>query len=333
MPEVVYDSSNTSSPVYSLDFNYGLVKNMSEKFVATQGAVQANSAAPNTILLRLPIPLASAANPEAAIMDLVGRFNYLGPADPSDVTSTVLGMYGGIEGVEPAPGSPAADLNFYLFIEPDPANQWVEGGAVIGDTYYRFETIDGAVIITAFPFEVGLCRLQQAGAAPVPGPGGWKNMTKAERRQYKQAVKEQKKLGRAQKRADAKDARAQKKVDKGGKRHQLRQRQLAKPAPQQEHQHHQHANHAHDDHAHVMHRHLQTGRLLVLLDFAPPSGFYRPWNQGNSISIVQCPATVFTAPLQDQILTNVREDFAPFNIEVRRLALLCFASLKSLPIL
>ncbi len=326
LQEPVYDTANISVPVLSTDFNYTAVEDMAQMFKATQGVVQANSLAPNTILLSLPVP--GATNPEAAILDLVGKFNYLGPRDPDDPLSSVLGMYGDIEGIPPAPGSPAADLNFYLFI--DPVTQWVEGGAVIGDIYYHFETLeDGALVITAYPFEVGLCRLEEARALPDPGPGFKKNMTREEWRAYKQGVKEQKKLGREQKKADTKAARE-------GKREEKQEGKTVRRLPDDHaHEHdngHDHGhNHGHDhhhDHA-GMHRQLQTSRLLVFIDFAPPSGLYFPWNGGNFISITQCSTTVLTQAVRDQIVAGTNEDFAPFNIvvvDMDGLAPCCFIS-------
>lgn len=162
---MVYDTDNLSAHACSNDFDYGAVMQMSQAF-ASQG-VDSQATLASTIMLYLPQP-APAAGVAAAggeahaqtippTLDLVGLINYLGPADPNDPTSTLLGMYGGITGVPPTPGNPAADLNFYLYIETDPTNQYVEGGAVIGDTYWRFETIDGQVVITAYPYEASYC--------------------------------------------------------------------------------------------------------------------------------------------------------------------------------
>ena len=52
--------------------------------------------------------------------------NYLGPADPNTLTSTLLGMYGAVDGVPHAPGSPPADLNFFLYIETAAGMESVE---------------------------------------------------------------------------------------------------------------------------------------------------------------------------------------------------------------
>lgn len=318
-----YDSSHLTQG-FAGSFAYDAIKELNASFARTQGVVEATDATPNAIVLSLPIPGASVTDPQAAIMDVIGRFNYLGPRDPNDpLASDVLGMYGGIEGVAPAPGNPPADLNFFLFIQPNGAHPWVEGGVVIGDTYYRYETAEsGEVVVTAYPFEVGLCRLQEAqyGAQP-RGPGGWKNMTKADRRAYKKGVKEQKKLGRAQKREEAKTRKELRKEEKEARKGGARRRQLTKLQGEGHghghglaaHAHHD--GHAHDDHHEVIHRQLQTGLpLLVFMDWAPPNGIYNPWNGGRPINISQCS---LTSAVQNQIISALEEDFAPFNIAVR----------------
>lgn len=301
-------------PVYSRSFDYAAVEEMSQRFAATQGVVQASAATVSTILLRLPLP-----DSEEPTVDLIGRFHYLGPQDPSDPSSTVLGMYGGVEGVPPAPGRPAADLNFYMHI--DPRDKWVKGGVVIGDTFFSFVTVNGAVVITAFNYEVGLCRLEQqgggGGGGAEPGHGVTKNMTLAERRAYRQEKMRLKKVARQERhnatKAAREEKRARKKAGGGSGWKKQRWRQLAPRQPHSDAHGHGHG-HAHD-HA-AMHRQLQTTPFLIFIDFAPPSGYYSQWNQGLPINITQCASTALTSAVRSQIAAAVREDYAPFNVEV-----------------
>lgn len=218
----------------------------------------------------------------------MGRFNYLGPADMNDPGSALLGMYGLVEGVAPAPGQPPADLNFLLFVNP--IEQTVEGGVVLGDIFYKFETVEGEVVITAFPFEVGLCRLEAPDARPQPGPGhgkpSWKDMAKEEHRAHRQDVKKQRRIARDAKRENAKRAREEKREQKRARKGKDRLL-VAQPAPLEEEAHDHAHDHPHDDHhmAMAMHRQLQASRLLVFLDFASLDGFYSFWNGGGFISI------------------------------------------------
>lgn len=297
MPEYVYDTSKTSLPVNSNNFNYTAVEEMSKTFSIFN--VQQPQ---DLILLKLPLPdgvvlpqatVDVASTHEAPIVQLVGLISSLAPAEDG---SSVLVMAGMIQGLPNPTTFVSSDQNFFMFVDPTPGAESVEGGAVIGDTYFRIEMVDGAVVFTAYPFEVGLCRLLEAGAVPEPGPGGLKNMTKEERRAYRQGVKEQKKLGRQQKKEDAKTKRAEKREEAEERKQakgdwgKTKKRELA--VPEDDHHAHAHADahdHAHDhdhDHAHgnahhhdheSVHRQLQTaGRLLVFIDFAPSSGSTTP---------------------------------------------------------
>lgn len=111
----IYQDANISVPVYSTDFNYGAVEQISIRLASNQGVVQADDAVSDTIVLRLPAPNAAGSY---EVLSLIGRFNYIGPADPNDPASTLLGLYGDIEGVSAAPGDLAADLRFYIYIDP-----------------------------------------------------------------------------------------------------------------------------------------------------------------------------------------------------------------------
>jgi hypothetical protein len=291
VPEYVYDASNTSLPVMSNDFDYAAVVAMNQSFAAAA----ANAATvENLIQLKLPLPegimmptetMDVASIPDAPIVNLPGLINALAPIEPG---SDVLAMAGIIQGLPTPTSFVSSDHNFFMFV--DPVAQTVEGGAVVGDTYFRIEMVDGAVVFTAFPFEVGLCRLEEARAQVESGPGAMKNMTKAERRAYKQGVKEQKLLGRQQKKEDAKAARADKKAqaqadkeeklaNKGGGWNKAKRGLGEHGHDDHAHGHDHHHDHDHDHDHEGMHRQLQTtGRLLVFIDFAPPSGFYNPWN-------------------------------------------------------
>lgn len=288
VPEYVFDTSNTSLPMMSNNFNYTAVVEMSQTFTVSTAQQPQNS-----ILLKLPLPdgiilpqatVDVASTPEAPIVQLVGLINSLEPVEDG---SSVLVMAGMIQGLPSPTTFVSSDQNFFMFVDPTPGAEWVEGGAVIGDTYFRIEMVDGAVVFTAYPFEVGLCRLLEAGAVPEPGLGGLKNMTKEERRAYRQGVKELKKLGRAEKKEDAKTKRAEKREEAQEQKQakddwgKTKKRELAMPEEDHHahvHDHaHDHAHHHHDQEA--MHRQLQTaGRLLVFIDFAPTSGIYNPWN-------------------------------------------------------
>lgn len=312
----IYQGINISSPVYA-NFDFRKVQDLSLQLAATQGVVIQAAEVPDTIVLRLPTPN----NDAGETTELVGRYHYLGPEDPRDPASSLLSMFGVVEGAPTAQasggGELAADLLFFMHI--DPQAQWVEGGVVIGQTFFKFETIDGTVVITAFPVEEGLCRLEpQAHSDPVqlppvvPPPGtSPKDMTKAERRAYRQQQRQQRKQARAAKRAANKAARLAKR--QGGKR-----RVQEDAAQDNEHAHDEHAHdgHEHDGHFHdpaAMHRQLQGGRLLVFVDVAPPSGAYGAW--GSNIVITPCDSTVVSA--LPRLLAAMQEDFAPFNVEVR----------------
>lgn len=192
---------------------------------------------------------------------------------------------------------------------------------MLGDTYIKFETLDGALVITSFPFEIGLCRLEAEvqGGAPQPGTPG----------STKQQIRQQKKLARQQKRAARKAARQQQRASKRANKRRLESG---------EHDGHEHGhgeegigiglgehahghghNHDHFHHAHdhvAMHRELQLGRLLVFIDTNPPDGTYGLWNSGLPVDVTPCGPAV-TVDALPSILAAVREDLSPFNIEVR----------------
>lgn len=54
--------------------------------------------------------------------------NYFGPADPYDPTSTLMSIYGTVQGVAPAPGNLPANLNFFLYVETALGMESVEVG-------------------------------------------------------------------------------------------------------------------------------------------------------------------------------------------------------------
>lgn len=99
----IHQGQNTSVPVYSTDFDFAAVEAISQRLAGTQGFVEASNVVTNTIMLRLPLP--DCTGPED-VMEVIARFNFLGPADPADSASTLLGMFGMIDGVPPAPGDP-----------------------------------------------------------------------------------------------------------------------------------------------------------------------------------------------------------------------------------
>jgi hypothetical protein len=226
-------------------------------------------------------------------------------------------MTGVVDGVRDL--SLAEDHTFHWFI--DTVAKTIEGGVVMGGFFYYFETVEGNVLITQFPVDDGLCRFRKGSDGPDPRKY---NEAREARKAVKRAKKELKRLNR-------KETRQEKREQKHGvesRRALAGEEEEEKEEEQEEemenadlhdghnhhHHHHAHAAHGHDDS--LEHRQLLTVGLLIFLDLAPVSGVYQPWNGGKFITITGCPTSV-TEGLLSALVSAVREDFAPFNVEVR----------------
>lgn len=318
--ENIYNNANLSASVFSLDFNYTTIESWATmiKSSAVDQVSAQDSLPTNNIILRLP------GNGDQTF-NVIAEYMYLGSPDDgvtdqattADAPSSSLLMTGIVGGIRDI--NLAEDHTFHWFL--DMAAQTMEGGVVMGGFYYKFETIEGAVVITQFDVDEGLCRLRKGSDGSNPPKY---NEAKEARKAAKRAKMELKRQNRKEKRQEKREQ----KHGGGGRRalaveeKQEEKEMTGEAAFDDGHDHHDHHHH-HDMHAairqhedHLDHRQLQTVGLLIFLDTAPVSGVYQPWNGGRSITITSCPTTV-TVGLLPALRSAVREDFAPFSVEVR----------------
>ena len=316
MQENIYNNANLSAVVFSDDFSYTTIAALIPTSVNSSSIDAQNAPSDNKIVLRLPINGDETYN-------VIAEYLYLGPPDESQAmaadTSLVL-MTGIVDGFRDM--DLAEDHTFHWFI--DTTAQTVQGGVVMAGFFYNFETVGGAVLITQFPVDEGLCRFRKGSDGADPRNY---NEAKEARKAARRAEKELKRLNR-------KEERQEKREQKGlakGRRALAVEKEVKEEVEEEEemtgnadlhdglNHHHHHYHHAHAAHEHdhgLEHRQLQQVGLLIFLDLAPVSGVYQPWNGGAFISITACPTTV-TVGLLSALKNAVREDFAPFNVEVR----------------
>ena len=137
MQENIYNNANLSAVMFSDDFDYNTIADMPPTSINSINAQ--NSPSDNKIVVRLPI------NGDECY-SLVAEYLYLGP--PVDTEATVAGtsvllMTGIVNGVRDL--NLAEDHTFHWYL--DTAAQTIEGGVVMGEYFYKFETMEGDVLI------------------------------------------------------------------------------------------------------------------------------------------------------------------------------------------
>jgi hypothetical protein len=298
--------------MFSDDFNYATIADMTPRSINSINAQ--NSPSDNKIVLRLPI------NGDKTF-SVTAEYFYLGTPDDTEATvaeNSVLLMTGVVDGVRDL--NLAEDHTFHWFI--DTVAKTIEGGVVMGGFFYKFETVEGNVLITQFPVDDGLCRFEKGTDGPDPPKY---NEAREARKAVKRAKKELKRLNRKEKRQEKREqkhgvesrralAGEEEEEEKEEEQEEEMENADLHDGHNHHHHHHAHAAHGHDDS--LEHRQLQTVGLLIFLDLAPVSGVYQPWNGGKFITITGCPTSV-TVGLLPALVSAVREDFAPFNVEVR----------------
>jgi len=309
--ENIYNNANLSAVVFSDNFNYATIAAMIPTSINSIDAQNAPS--DNKIVLRLP-------NNGNETYNVIAEYLYLGPPDESQATTadtSLLLMTGIVDGVRDL--DLAEDHTFHWFL--DTTAETVEGGVVMAGFFYNFETVGGAVLITQFPVDEGLCRFRKGSAGADPRNY---NEAREARKAARRAEKELKRLNRKEKRHEkrekkhgAEGRRVLAVEEEGVEEEEGEEEMTGNTALDEGHDHHHHHTHAVHGHEHGLeHRQLQVVGLLIHLELAPVSGVYQPWNGGGFINVTACPTSV-TVGLLSALKNAVREDFAPFNVEVR----------------
>lgn len=157
MQENIYNNANLSAVVFSDDFSYTTIAALIPTSVNSSSIDAQNAPSDNKIVLRLPM------NGDETY-SVIAEYLYLGTPDDgisgqqattADGSSRVL-MTGIVNGARDL--NLAEDHTFHWYI--DMAAETVEGGVVMAGYFYKFETMEGAVLITQFPVDDGLCRFR-----------------------------------------------------------------------------------------------------------------------------------------------------------------------------
>lgn len=188
--ENIYNNANISAVMFSDNFNYATIANMTPTSINSIN-VQ-DSPSDNKIVLKLPV------NGDETF-SVIAEVLYLGTPDDIEATvadTSLLLMTGIVSGVRDL--NVAEDHTFLWWA--DTAAQTIEGRVVMGDSFYKFETVEGKVLITQFPVDDGFCRFQKGSDGPDPPKY---SEPREARKAARRARKELKRLNRKEAGAEA----------------------------------------------------------------------------------------------------------------------------------
>ena len=291
-----------SSPIYSVDFDFSQVQawawasevaaKAAAAAAATGDAVVQEEEEQPSYLFETVFSLPSRDVSAASVV--VGQVYFCGQVDERTRPDAIT-MSGGIAG-------DGTDGNNF-WIQVDQMEQTVTGQMFLDQQNYRFETLDGALVITELARGDGVCSGVEGASGPDEGHGHdhaeaspTPQPTKANKRAERKRARQAEKATRQQKR---RERRAAKKKQRGGTRG------LAEPT-------------THDD----VDRQLQlaapppSDHYLIYFNLGCVPGVFPQWNGGLALSFVPLPSNSTVRSNIARLMDITLEDFSFAKVAV-----------------